>query len=200
MSMLLDGDHCVSVNVEDGTAERLVAESKLRDAHRTARCTATIAAALLAVPCRPRPTKVILNDPATVVLWADGTKTVSKARGGDDGDAFLPTVGVAACVFKKVMGRHARLDDFEVLVRDVARRYVTCGPHELRSDAMAIRLAYATRNGMTVRELAPTKLKVLDTCGWDDDTWLSVADFLLTLCEARELPRGDEVFWREGMR
>jgi len=198
--MLLDGDYYASIGVEDGTTERVVAETKREGAHLAVRGMATIAAALLAVPYGPRPTKVILNDPATVVLWADGTKTVSKARGGDDGDTFLPTVGVAACAFKKVMGRHARLDDFEVLVRDVARRYVTCGPHELRSDAMAIRLAYATRNDMTVRELAPTKLKVLDTCGWDDDTWLSVADFLLTLCEARELPRGDEVFWREGMR
>jgi hypothetical protein len=193
----------VSVNVEDGTAERLVAESKLRDAHRTARCTATIAAALLAVPCRPRPTKVILNDPATVVLWADGTKTVSKARGGDDGDLFFPSVGVAACVFKKVMGREARLDDFERLVRDAAWHYVNNGPTKLRSDAMAIRLAYATRGGdMTIHELAPTWVRVFDTGRWDDDTWLSVADFLLTYCAALKLTCGYEALEREreGMR
>ena len=45
--------------------------------------------------------KVIYNDPATVVIWSDGTKTVSKTHAGD---VYSPEVGLVLCVLKKLTG------------------------------------------------------------------------------------------------
>jgi len=48
--------------------------------------------------------KVIFNDPATIVLWDDGTKTVVKCSLGD---TYSKWAGLAFCICKKLMG-----DDF----------------------------------------------------------------------------------------
>lgn len=45
--------------------------------------------------------KVIFNDPATIVLWADGTKTVVKCA---DFDIFDPEKGLAMAICKRVYG------------------------------------------------------------------------------------------------
>ena len=45
--------------------------------------------------------KVIFNDPATIVLWRDGTKTVVKCQGGD---VFDPEKGLAMAIAKKAFG------------------------------------------------------------------------------------------------
>ena len=45
--------------------------------------------------------KVIFNDPATIVFWTDGTKTVVKAQ---DGDLFDCEKGLAMAIVKKVYG------------------------------------------------------------------------------------------------
>ena len=44
---------------------------------------------------------VIFNDPATIVFWSDGTKTVVKCR---PGDKFDPEKGLAMAITKKTMG------------------------------------------------------------------------------------------------
>lgn len=44
---------------------------------------------------------VIFNDPATIVFWQDGTKTVVKCQ---DGDRFDPEKGLAMAIAKKVYG------------------------------------------------------------------------------------------------
>lgn len=44
--------------------------------------------------------KVIFNNPATIVFWADGTKTVVKAENED----FDPEKGLAMAIVKKVFG------------------------------------------------------------------------------------------------
>lgn len=48
--------------------------------------------------------KVIYNDPATIVFWNDGTKTVVKCM---EGDTFSQETGLAMCICKKALG-----DDF----------------------------------------------------------------------------------------
>ena len=53
--------------------------------------------------------KVIFNDPATIVKWKDGTKTVVKTQ---DGEEFDPMVGLAMCISKKAMGNQGNY--FEV--------------------------------------------------------------------------------------
>lgn len=45
--------------------------------------------------------KVIFNDPATIVFWMDGTKTVVKTQ---DDDIFDPEKGLAMAIAKKVYG------------------------------------------------------------------------------------------------
>ena len=44
---------------------------------------------------------VIFNDPATIVFWSDGTKTVVKAQSGD---TFDPEKGLVMAISKRVYG------------------------------------------------------------------------------------------------
>ena len=46
---------------------------------------------------------VIFNDPATIVFWKDGTKTVVKAQ---DGEEYDPEKGLAMAISKKAMGNN----------------------------------------------------------------------------------------------
>ena len=45
--------------------------------------------------------RVIFNNPATIVFWADGTKTVVKCQ---DGDTFVPEKGLAMAITKRALG------------------------------------------------------------------------------------------------
>jgi hypothetical protein len=49
----------------------------------------------------PRINNVIFKDPATIVFWADGTKTVVKCQ---PGDTFNPETGLAMAIAKKALG------------------------------------------------------------------------------------------------
>ena len=42
---------------------------------------------------------VTFNDPATIVFWKDGTKTVTKCR---KGDTFNKETGLAMCIIRKL--------------------------------------------------------------------------------------------------
>ena len=55
-----------------------------------------------AKPTAKKPTikDVIFNDPATIVMWSDGTKTVVKA----EGESFDPEKGLAMAISKKNLG------------------------------------------------------------------------------------------------
>lgn len=48
----------------------------------------------------PEIKKVIFNDPATIVYWTDGTKTVVKAG---NNDAFDKEIGLAMAIAKRVL-------------------------------------------------------------------------------------------------
>lgn len=47
------------------------------------------------------PEKVIFNNPATIVIWGDGTKSVVKCQ---DGDTYDPEKGLALAIAKKALG------------------------------------------------------------------------------------------------
>lgn len=49
----------------------------------------------------PEIKNVIFNDPATIVFWEDGTKTVVKCQ---DDDEFDPEKGLAMAIAKKAYG------------------------------------------------------------------------------------------------
>lgn len=53
--------------------------------------------------------KVIFNDPATIILWKDGTKTVVKVKPGEKFDKWT---GFAMACMKKLKG-----DDFHAFFR-----------------------------------------------------------------------------------
>lgn len=48
--------------------------------------------------------KVIFNDPATIIFWNDGTKTVVKAND----ESFDPEKGMAMAISKKMLGNEGR--------------------------------------------------------------------------------------------
>lgn len=63
----------------------------------------------------PKPTNYLpeiknvkFNGPATIVFWADGTKTVVKCQGGDD---YSEEVGLAMCIVKKAFGNTSKYND-----------------------------------------------------------------------------------------
>ena len=66
----------------------------------------------------PKAKQVILNDPATVVIWEDGTKTVTKAK---DGDEYDDKVGLLLCAVRKASNNRIRVEDMEEAVRAVAK-------------------------------------------------------------------------------
>lgn len=45
--------------------------------------------------------KVIYNDPATIVIWKNGDKTVVKCQ---PGDIYDPEKGLALCIMKRALG------------------------------------------------------------------------------------------------
>ena len=52
--------------------------------------------------------KVIFNDPATIVIWNDNTKTVVKCQHGDKYDKKL---GLALCLSKKLLGNKGNYNE-----------------------------------------------------------------------------------------
>lgn len=51
---------------------------------------------------------VIFNDPATIVLWSDGTKTVVKCQ---EGDVYDPEKGLAMAISKKALGNKGNFNE-----------------------------------------------------------------------------------------
>jgi hypothetical protein len=51
---------------------------------------------------------VIFNDPATIVFWKDGSKTVVKCQ---PGDTFNPELGLAMAIAKRVYGPGGRYNE-----------------------------------------------------------------------------------------
>lgn len=52
--------------------------------------------------------KVIFNNPATIVIWKDGTKTIVKCQPGDTYDKEL---GLALCISKKYFGNKGNFNE-----------------------------------------------------------------------------------------
>ena len=53
---------------------------------------------------------VIYNDPATIVFWKDGTKTVVQCQ-KDKGDTYNPELGLAMCIIKKMCDNKGNYND-----------------------------------------------------------------------------------------
>lgn len=59
-------------------------------------------------PTLPSIKNVYFNDPATVVLWDDGTKTVVKCQ---KGDTYSKETGLSLCIAKKALGNKGNYND-----------------------------------------------------------------------------------------
>lgn len=62
--------------------------------------------------------KVIYNPPATIILWNDGTKTMSKC---DKEDTYDKATGFMLCVLKKKYGNKTVKRMFDRYVYDIPR-------------------------------------------------------------------------------
>lgn len=56
----------------------------------------------------PMPINVIFHDPATIVYWDDGSKTVVKCQ---PGDTFSAEVGLTTAMLKRYMGNNGTFND-----------------------------------------------------------------------------------------
>lgn len=56
----------------------------------------------------PEIEKVIFNDPATIVIWKDKTKTAVKCQ---EGDTYSPELGLAMCIAKKYLGNKGNFNE-----------------------------------------------------------------------------------------
>lgn len=62
-------------------------------------------------PCKLssiEPEKVIFHNPATIIYWSDGSKTVVKCQ---EGDAYDPEKGLALCCAKKLLGNKSNFNN-----------------------------------------------------------------------------------------
>lgn len=57
----------------------------------------------------PMITKIVFNNPATIVFWADGTKTVVKCM---EGQEFNEYYGVACAIMKRYFGNNSKASSF----------------------------------------------------------------------------------------
>lgn len=58
--------------------------------------------------------KVTFNDPATIVFWKDGTKTISKCH---KGDTYNKELGLAMCIIRKLCNNRNYNNVFEKFIK-----------------------------------------------------------------------------------
>lgn len=61
-------------------------------------------------PLMPEIERVVFNDPATIVFWSDGTKTVVKCQ-KEKGDTYSKESGLAIAIAKKAYGNKGNFND-----------------------------------------------------------------------------------------
>lgn len=67
----------------------------------------------------PQVKNIIFNDPATIVYWQDGTKTVVKTM---HGDTFNEEYGVAMAYMKKIFGSSTGFKKLVVKYKPVSKK------------------------------------------------------------------------------
>lgn len=63
---------------------------------------------LAASRSNPEIDRVIFNNPATIVIWKDGTKTVVKCQ---ENDTYSEEIGLAMCIAKKYLGNSGNFNE-----------------------------------------------------------------------------------------
>lgn len=84
-------------------------------------------------PAPAVPERVIFNDPATIVFWSDGTKTVTKCKGCDE---YEPLFGVLACALSKVGRNRVRTEAWEGVLAFLADSLADADECRVLADAL----------------------------------------------------------------
>lgn len=74
--------------------------------------------------------KVIFNDPATIVFWSDGTKTIVKC----EGEAFDPEKGLAMAIAKHYLGTSVTKGDYYDIFRKWLPKKEALESHDKKKD------------------------------------------------------------------
>ena len=98
--------------------------------------------------------KVIFNNPATVVIWEDGTKTVVKCQ---EGDTYSEELGLAMCISKKFFGNKGNFNE-------VFKKWLPKKPVEPREDMIYALEYYCQSHDCDKCELC----SVCDELGFDE--------------------------------
>ena len=104
--------------------------------------------------CKPTIKNVIFNDPATIVMWSDGTKTVVKCG---ENDIFDPEKGVAMACMKKLLGTNKTGSNY----LDKVQEYFDDYDGEQVEKCLAVRqrfmkfLAGCVKNGTDSKDIPP---------------------------------------------
>lgn len=83
--------------------------------------------------------KIIFNNPATIILWKDGSKTVVKCQ-TQNGDVYDPEKGIALCFMKKALGNTSRAfnnilnKEVDRFVKDTAKKIFEDACNELADE------------------------------------------------------------------
>jgi hypothetical protein len=86
--------------------------------------------------------KVIFNNPATIILWKDGTKTVVKCS---ENDGYDPEKGLAMAICKKALGNQGNY--YNVFTKHLSEYYKTNAiEFDLMDFAEAIRMMFGMEN------------------------------------------------------
>ena len=127
---------------------------------------------------------VIFNPPATIVKWADGTKTVVKARGGD---AYDPEVGLAMAISKKMYGNNYSY--YNVFKKWLKKFDDNAAKKALRKVAKATVCAALNPNPASkrLRELEEINLNFKKLTGYDSKELLGLFAEGFTLVKECEL-------------
>ena len=116
--------------------------------------------------------KVIYNPPATIILWNDGTKTMSKC---DKEDTYDKATGFMLCVLKKKYGNKT--------VKRMFDRYVYNIPQENTKGVVVVQ---PSEKGFRKPKVHKTKVKVKRPTyklEWVDDDEVDVIDSFNDLFE-----------------
>lgn len=104
--------------------------------------------------CKPTIKNVIFNEPATIVMWSDGTKTVVKCG---ENDIFDPEKGVAMACMKKLLGTNKTGSNY----LDKVQEYFDDYDGEQLEKCLAVRqrfmkfLAGCVKNGTDSKDIPP---------------------------------------------
>lgn len=111
---------------------------------------------------------VYFNDPATVVLWDDGTKTIVKCQ---DGDTYSKEVGLAMCISKKALGNKGNYNDiFKKWIPEEEkpargrRSKLNIDEWDKTRDGLSDKLYRCVKEACALDEAMHTVLKTCNTC------------------------------------